>query len=72
LTDVYAALTAEEPETTFLTTVPSTTVLKTLATKKSTAIVPTSWPVPASTTTPVEIIVIPGATVLAYLVIRKR
>jgi hypothetical protein len=72
LTDVYAALTAEEPKTTFLTTVPTTTVLKTLTTKKSTAIVPTSWPVPATTTTPVEIIVIPGATVLAYLVIRKR
>jgi hypothetical protein len=72
LTDVYATLTAEEPETALLTTIPTTTVLKTLTTKKSTAIVPTSWPVPATTTTPVEIIVIPGATVLAYMVIRKR
>ena len=71
-TDVYATLSPEVTDTTFVTTIPTATLLKTTTTIKSTAKVPTPWPSPSATTTPIEIVVIPGAVVLAYVVMRKR
>jgi hypothetical protein len=71
-TDVYATLSPEVLDTTFVTAIPTATILKITATIKSTAKVPTPWPSPSATTTPIEIVVIPGAVVLAYVVMRKR
>ena len=71
-TDVYATLSPEVTDTTLVTTIQTATLLKTTTTQKSTAKVPTPWPSPSATTTPIEIVVIPGAVVLAYVVMRKR
>jgi di/tricarboxylate transporter len=71
-TDVYATLSPEITDTTLVTTIQTATLLKTTTTQKSTAKVPTPWPSPSATTTPIEIVVIPGAVVLAYVVMRKR
>jgi len=71
-TDVYATLIPEVTDTTHVTTIPTATLLKTTTTIKSTAKVPTPWPSPSATTAPIEIVVIPGAVVLAYVVMRKK
>jgi hypothetical protein len=71
-TDVYATLSPEVTDTTIVTTIPTATILKTTTPIKSTVKVPTPWPSPSATPTPIEIVVIPGAIVLAYLVMRKR
>jgi len=71
-TDVYATLSPEVTVTSLVTTIPTATLLKTTTSIKSTAKVPTSWPSPSATTAPIEIVVIPGAVVFAYVMIRKR
>jgi ribosomal protein S5 len=70
-TDVYAQLSAEITETTIVTIIPRTTVMKTTITKKTTEHPMTPWPTDTPKESPVEIMVILGAIGIGFIVLRK-
>jgi PEGA domain len=70
-TDVYAQLSADVTETTIVTKIPKTTVMKTTITKKTTENPKIPWPTETPKESPVEIMVILVSIEIGFIVLRK-